>query len=118
MGAGRLILGLSLASVLAFPPTLAIAGEDAVDAALFLDHCAPCHGQDARGKTPVGRARRIPDLTADQVRERLDPGYIAKLVREGRTDPTTGKERMPSFSNRLTDDQIKMVAGYVMNLGE
>lgn len=118
MGAGRLFVGLSLASVLAFSPIFAIAGDDAVDAALFVDHCAPCHGQDARGKTPVGRARRIPDLTADEVRERLEPDYIAKLVREGRADPTTGKERMPSFSNRLTDDQIKMVAGYVMNLGE
>jgi len=118
MGAGRLMLGLGLASVLWFPSPFAIASDDAVDAALFVDHCAPCHGHDARGKTPVGRARRIPDLTAEAVRERLHHDYIAKLVREGRTDPDTGKERMPSFSNRLTDEQIQLVAGYVMGLGE
>ncbi|HET9063128.1 MAG TPA: c-type cytochrome [Candidatus Binatia bacterium] len=118
MGAGRLVVGLSLASILACFPVFAVAADEPVDAVLFVDHCAPCHGHDARGKTPIGRARRIPDLTADAVRERLDADYIAKLVREGRTDATTGKERMPSFSNRLTDDQIKMVAGYVMNLGE
>ena len=118
MGAGRLILGLSLASVPSLLPAFAAAGDDADDAALFVDHCSPCHGQDARGRTPVGRARRIPDLTAEAVRARLDPDYIADLVRSGRKDPETGKERMPAFSNRLTDEQIEMLAGYVMNLGD
>ena len=80
-------------------------------------HCASCRARIVDG-TVGYEGDSPPGITADEVRERLDPDYIAKLVREGRTDATTGKERMPSFSNRLTDDQIKMVAAYVMNLGE
>lgn len=50
----------------------------------YLDHCAVCHGRDARGKTDIGANMypRVPDLTSSQVQGRSD-GALFYIIQNG-----------------------------------
>jgi cytochrome c553 len=80
-------------------------------------NCAGCHAKDGKGGTPAGRAKRVPDLTMPDVQARLDVEYIVGLVRQGRREPDSDKERMPSFESRLSETEIVVLARHVLTLG-
>lgn len=50
----------------------------------FADHCAVCHGNDGRGRTPFGRGLypRAPDLTARPT-QALEDGELFTIIEEG-----------------------------------
>jgi mono/diheme cytochrome c family protein len=50
----------------------------------FHEHCAVCHGDDGKGKTPVaaGMSPEVPDLSADHVQKWTD-GEIFYIVKNG-----------------------------------
>ncbi len=73
-------------------PMAAEAGSIAAGAKLFRQHCASCHGSDARGRN------RRPDLHSDRVRD-ATPGQLEWLLRNGSL-----KNGMPSWS-RLPEPQ-------------
>lgn len=68
--------------------------------------CAACHGADGKGNQTMG----APNLTDKVWLHGWGEAAIVNMVNNGKTNV------MPSFSSRLTADQIKVVASYVWGL--
>jgi len=94
---------IGLASVLAFSASAAMAqaGADTYKA-----KCAMCHGADGLAQTGAGKSMHVPS-----VKEFKSSDDLIAITKAGR-----GK--MPSYSGKLTDDQIKDVVGYMKSLGK
>jgi len=75
-------------------------------AALYKTKCAPCHGGDGSGQTPVGKNLKVRDLRSAEV-QKLSDADIMKVL-------STGKGKMPA--SKLSADDIKTVIGYVRSL--
>jgi putative copper export protein/mono/diheme cytochrome c family protein len=73
-------------------------------AGLFRDHCAGCHGADARGPGPTAALLQHPppDLTADGTQKQSD-GDLFWQISHGIGDPASGP-LMPGFAERLAAD--------------
>jgi plastocyanin len=80
--------------------------------ALFLDHCAMCHGTEGNGRGEL--AAELPLKPRDFRHEPLQWGnQLPSVV----TTITHGRlEVMPAFEGALTPEQITAVAGYVWSL--
>ncbi len=74
---------------------------------VFLTTCAACHGEDAKGKRDVG----APNLTDQYWVYGGDLGMIVSSVHGGR------QGHMPTWDERLSDAEIKILALYVHALG-
>jgi len=73
----------------------------------YLDHCAVCHGRDAKGNTGIGANMypKVPDLTSTQVQRRSD-GALFYIIQNGIR--WTG---MPSWkAEHSPEDTWKLVA--------
>jgi mono/diheme cytochrome c family protein len=73
---------------------------------LFLNNCARCHGDDAKGD-------KGPDLTSPKRQSKWassNEPLISKINKGGLF--------MPKFSKRLAPDEIKEIADYVRSLGK
>ena len=77
-------------------------------AALFKVHCVMCHGADGSGDTPAGKVFKAAALT--------DPMVTTKSNDELHAVIKAGKNKMPTFKDKLTDDQIEEVIGYIRKL--
>ena len=77
-------------------------------AALFKAKCAPCHGADGKGQTPMGKAVKARDLGSDDVQKESD-AQLTEIA-------NNGKGKMPGYKGKLTDDQIKEMVKYVRSL--
>ena len=73
---------------------------------VFMANCAICHGEDARGKRDVG----APNLTDARWIYGGDIDQIVETVHGGR------QGHMPTWDERLTDSDIKILALYVHSL--
>ena len=74
---------------------------------VFLTSCAACHGEDAKGNADMG----APDLTD---RYWMYGGDLEKIV----TSIHSGRQgHMPTWGERLTPAEIKILALYVHSLG-
>jgi len=82
--------------------------QDAAD--LFKSKCAICHSADGSGSGPVGKSLNIPDLRSDVVQKSSDADLIGFV--------TNGKNKMPTFKEKLTEDQIKQLVAYVRELAK
>jgi mono/diheme cytochrome c family protein len=84
----------------------------ATDAAkVYAQHCASCHGPDGRARTPIGRKLGVKDLT----QSRIPDAEIERQIREGRKGDD-GKEKMPPFKARLSDDEVRSLVAVVKGL--
>ena len=100
-----LMRGLVIAAIL----TLGAASASAEDvAALYKSKCAACHGPDGKGDTAMGKKLEIKDFHAPDVAKMSD----AELI----TITQKGKNKMPPYSGKLTDDQIKSLVKYIRSL--
>src|SRR5436305_2016293 len=73
---------------------------------LFMNNCARCHGDDAKGD-------KGPDLTSPKRQSKWansEEPLIAKINKGGLF--------MPKFGKKLSQDQIKQIADYVRSLGK
>ena len=74
-------------------------------AALYKSKCAACHAPDGGGDTPAGKAMNVVDLRSPEIQKMTD----AQLI-----DATTnGKDKMPAYKGKITDDQIKQLVAYI-----
>jgi len=88
--------GLSLVAALTFVPTLASPAEDPHPGqAPYEKVCKVCHG-------PEGQGNAGPALVPFE----LDDEQLLAKVREG------GGEMPPVSERRLSDDEVKQIAGY------
>ncbi|MDX1597069.1 MAG: cytochrome-c oxidase, cbb3-type subunit III [Marinobacter sp.] len=82
-------------------PEAAKAGE-----AVFAQACAACHGSDGKGNQAMG----APNLTDDTWLYGSTYGWIKETVMNGR------QNQMPAQGERLSEDQIQILAAYVYSL--
>ena len=90
-----LVVGLALCST--------PAGADA--AANYKAKCAMCHGADGKGDTAAGKKMGVHDFTSPEVQKASDADLIAIT--------TKGKNKMPAYSGKLSDADIKDLIGYI-----
>src|SRR5437763_12945823 len=86
---------------LAFPITALADG-----AAIYKTKCAPCHGADGSGQTPVGKNLKVRDLRSAEA-QKLTDAEITKVL-------TDGKGKMPA--SKLAPADIKAVVGFIRTL--
>jgi mono/diheme cytochrome c family protein len=90
--------------------SLAWAGDAAATADLYKTTCQKCHGADGRGDTPAGKKFEARDFHSPDVQKMTDAELI-KITSEG-------QKKMPSYKDKLTQDQIKDLVAYVRQLGK
>lgn len=83
-------------------------GGSADGAAIFRENCARCHGADGKGNSSQG----TPDFTNPKTLASLSDEEVIKTIEQGRKGT-----KMPAWSGKLTDAQIRSVAEYVRSLG-
>jgi cytochrome c oxidase cbb3-type subunit 3 len=71
---------------------------------LYLDNCAACHGERARGNTALG----APNLTDGDSVHGADPDSVLASIRDGRIGT------MPGWGPALGVDGVNQVAAYVL----
>ena len=70
--------------------------------------CKMCHGADGLGNTPAGRLAKIVSFKDPSVVNASD-GDLVPIIRNG-------KNKMPAFVGKLSDDQITAVLTYIRAL--
>jgi cytochrome c6 len=75
----------------------------------FKLRCSSCHGVKGAADTSLGRTLKAADLLSPEVQRRSD-AELAEVISDGR-------KKMPSFSNSLTQDQIRALVAYIRKLG-
>jgi len=76
----------------------------------FKLQCSSCHGQNGAGDTSVGKSLNAADLRSAEVQKQSD-AQLVQVISEGRKD-------MPSFSDSLTQDQIRALVSYIRKLAK
>jgi len=88
---------------------LAVASARAEDtAALYKAKCAACHGPDGKGDTAAGKKLGARDFHSPEVAKMSDAELFDVTKK--------GKEKMPAYDKKLTDDQIKDLVKYIRGL--
>jgi mono/diheme cytochrome c family protein len=78
--------------------------------ATYKAKCAGCHGPDGSGSTPAGKAMKVRDFHAPQVEKETD-AELTDII-------TNGKNKMPKYSDKLKDSEIKDLVSYVRMLSK
>jgi len=78
-------------------------------AALYKSKCQVCHGSDGKGDTPVGKKLGVKDFHSPEVAKMSD-AELFEIIKKGKDN------KMPSYDNKLTDDQIKSLVKYIRSL--
>jgi cytochrome c6 len=86
--------------------TCAYAQDDV--AALYKSKCQVCHGPDAKGDTVMGKKLGIKDFHSPEVAKAPD-AELVEITKKG-------KDKMPAYDGKLTDDQIKGLVKYIRGL--
>jgi mono/diheme cytochrome c family protein len=82
------------------------AQSDAADT--FKAKCQMCHGADGAGATPAGKIAKVVSFKDSSVVNASDADLIAVIKK--------GKNKMPAFEGKLTDDQIESVVQHIRTL--
>lgn len=100
-----LIRSLMFSAILGVATLGAFAQDDA--AALYKSKCSVCHGPDGKGSA-AGQKMGVKDFQSPE---------IAKMSDQEMFDITKkGKDKMPKYDGKLTDDQIKSLVKYIRSL--
>ena len=94
---------LCFATYFAPSATAQSSGQD-----IYKAKCMMCHGPDGLGNTPAGKLAKIVSYK--------DPSIVNHSDAELTTIIKTGKNKMPSFATKLSDDQISAVVAYIRSL--
>lgn len=102
----KVAIPAAAAAVLAVGPNPAHAGDAGAGSIVFSGNCNACHSG--------GRNVIVPQRTLQQdaLEEYLDGGANEEAVIK---QVTNGKNAMPAFGGRLSDEDIKNVAAYVIS---
>lgn len=81
---------------------------DEAAAGLWNKHCAKCHAKDGSGGTPIGKKLSIKDYTDPATFAEITDEALFKMTKEG-----VEGTKMPGFVDKLTDDEIHALVGYM-----
>jgi len=79
---------------------------------LYTTYCIACHGNQGKGDgvAAAGLAKKPADHTSDYVQKQTD-GALYWMI-------TTGRNPMPTFKTKLTDNQRWQLVNYIRELGK
>ena len=98
--------GLMLVAIAAATTMTAFAQGSGADT--YKAKCAMCHGADGLGATPAGKAMKATSFKSPESIKASDADLIAITK--------SGKGKMPAYTGKLTDPQIKDAVAYVRTL--
>ena len=81
----------------------ALAAGSAQD--LYKSKCAMCHAANGSGDTAMGKKLGARDFASPEVQKQTDAQLIEITAK--------GKNKMPGYEKKLTDDQIKQLVAYI-----
>src|SRR5215469_13618915 len=96
---------LTLACALVTASTLSMAADSAQN--LYKTKCQGCHGADGKA-TAIGKKLGARDFSDPDVVKMSDSDLV-KIT-------TEGKNKMPSYKGKLTDEQISDLVTYIRQL--
>ncbi len=99
--------GVVLAAMMA-TATATVAFAQGGGADTYKAKCAMCHGADGLASGPIGKSMKIPAFNSPELVKASTADLVAAT--------TNGKNRMPAFTGKLTDSQIKDVVAYIRTL--
>lgn len=101
-----LLIQVVLTAALLSLDVVSVSAEDA--AATYKSKCLACHSADGKGDTAAGKKLGVKDFHSPE---------IAKMSDQELFDITkNGKDKMPKYDGKLTDDQIKELIKYIRSL--
>ena len=100
------VRGLATISIFATLISPALAQDSAADT--YTAKCKMCHGADGAGNTPAGKIAKIVSFKDPSVLNASDADLIPIIK--------NGKNKMPAFAGKLSDDQITSVVAYIRTL--
>jgi mono/diheme cytochrome c family protein len=104
----KAVVGFAASFVLALAMSTSAAAQDA--AALYKAKCASCHAADGSGDTPVGKKMGVKSFSDPEVAKNTDAAWIDATKK--------GKNKMPAYDGKLTDDQIKGLVTFIRGLAK
>ncbi|HXU14863.1 MAG TPA: cytochrome c [Terriglobales bacterium] len=105
------LLRSAMFAVLVMSLSLLISPAAAQDAtATYKAKCAMCHGADGKGATPAGKSMGAHDFSSPDVQKQSDVDLEQIIAK--------GKNKMPSYANKLKPAEIKDLVAYVRKLGK
>lgn len=90
---------------LGFSFACSIAQAQASGAATYTAKCQMCHGADGMGATPAGKAMKAIPFN--------DPQILSQSNAELMAATKNGKGKMPAYTGKLSDGEIKAVVTYI-----
>jgi mono/diheme cytochrome c family protein len=103
------VLKASLFSLFILVSVPALQAQSGAEAT-YKAKCAGCHGPDGSGSTPAGKALGVHDFQSPDVQKETDAQLIEII--------SNGKGKMPKYSDKLKDTEIKDLAAYVRTVGK
>jgi mono/diheme cytochrome c family protein len=101
----KLVTAFLLAGM-TFSATAGARAQETAD--LYKSKCQVCHGPDGKGETAVGKKLGAKDFHSPEVAKMSDADLFDVTKK--------GKEKMPSYDKKLTDDQIRQLVKYIRTL--
>lgn len=92
----------------------AIVARGAETAEIWSAQCQKCHGEDGKGKTPMGKKLKIVDLTDAKVMGAKTDEDLFKAIKEGRKSPSGNMLMKPAED--VTDADVQGLVKFVRNL--
>jgi mono/diheme cytochrome c family protein len=102
-------LGIKAAAVILLAASVVgLSFAQSTTADLYKTKCQMCHGADGKGNTPMGPKIGVRDFHSPVVAKESDQ-MLFDITKDG-------KNKMPAYKGKLTDDQIKDLVKYIRSL--
>ena len=79
---------------------------------LYAKYCVSCHGQNGKSQTPKGKSNHARDLTDAKWQDDVSDERIYNSIMSGRKV----RGEMPSFSNKLSNEEADALVGRIRGL--
>ncbi|MCH6257746.1 cytochrome c [Puniceicoccaceae bacterium K14] len=74
--------------------------------------CASCHGNDGKGRTSIGKALNVVDLTTEDFQALRSDEDLKNQIQNGSTDDR-GVMRMIPFNGILSEEEIDSLVAFI-----
>lgn len=78
--------------------------------------CQKCHAADGTASGPMGRKLKLKNYADPAVQAEMTDEHIIAAIKEGAKDEKTGKETMPSFAEKYSEEDILAMRDFVRSL--
>ncbi len=79
---------------------------------LYEKHCVACHGEDGKGKTPLGEGLGVRNFNDKKFQDSITEEQIVEQITNGTED------KMFPFKNKLTSDEIQALVPVIRAFGK